>query len=274
MEQKPNYFFVLKTHMTWHRRLSAALVVAGVSIISGTTGAGDFYLRGGIGLDWTAKTTFTDTNCASPSPAALYGCGTGGDGAPYRSVGDFETAVALEAGIGWAVTSTVRLEGVIGYRPDLTFEGRANFLEPGRRQLVTADLSTLSGMMATYLDLPGLGLPELGPFAPFAGAGIGIIRTKISETHMTFPRTSTIVPGAHRSDVTWMATAGVATTLGERTTFDLAWRYTDLGVVKTGRGEGRVVWHNGSREPLLLDLAPTRAKLRSHGLWLSLRYAF
>ena len=70
-----------------------------------------------------------------------------------------------------------------------------------------------------------------------------------------------------------MVTAGVATALNERTTLDLAWRYTDLGAVHTGRDEGRVVWRDGSREPLPLDLAATRAKLRSHGLRLSLRYA-
>ena len=70
-----------------------------------------------------------------------------------------------------------------------------------------------------------------------------------------------------------MVTAGVATALSERTTLDLAWRYTDLGAIHTGRGEGRVVWRDGSREPLPLDLAATRAKLRSHGLRLSLRYA-
>ena len=57
---------------------------------------------------------------------------------------------------------------------------------------------------------------------------------------MTFLRTTTVVPGASR----------------------------------TGRGAGRVVWRDGSREPLPLDLAATRARLASHGLRLSLRYAF
>ena len=69
-------------------------------------------------------------------------------------------------------------------------------------------------------------------------------------------------------------TAGVATALNERTTLDLAWRDTDLDAVHTGRGDGRVVWRDGSREPRLLDLAATRARFRSHGLGLSLRYAF
>ena len=91
---------------------------------------------------------------------------------------------------------------------------------------------------------------------------------------MTFPRTTTTVPGAGRTDVAWMVTAGLAAALRERTTLELAWRYTDLGEVRTGRGAGRVVWRDGSREPLPLDLAATRGRLKGHGLRLSLRFAF
>ena len=55
---------------------------------------------------------------------------------------------------------------------------------------------------------------------------------------------------------------------------ELACRYTDLGEVRTGRGAGRVVWRDGSREPLPLDLAATRGRLKGPGLRLSLRFAF
>ena len=129
-------------------------------------------------------------------------------------------------------------------------------------------------MVVGYVDLPGLGLPKIGPFGPFIGAGVGVVRTRIGQTRMTFPRTTTIVPGASRVGLAWMLTAGVAVALGERATLDLAWRYSDLGEVRTGRGEGRVVWRDGSREPRPLDLAATRANLASHGLLLSVRYAF
>ena len=66
---------------------------------------------------------------------------------------------------------------------------------------------------------------------------------------MTFPRTTTIVPGASRSNVAWMVTAGFAVPSTGRMTLDLAWRYTDLGEIRTGRGAGGVVWRDGSREP-------------------------
>ena len=91
---------------------------------------------------------------------------------------------------------------------------------------------------------------------------------------MEFTRTTTIVSGGQRTNLAWMLTAGVSIPLRERVTLDLAWRYTDYGAVQTGKGRGRIVWRDGSRAPLELDLAPTKAELASHGLMLSLRYAF
>ena len=60
---------------------------------------------------------------------------------------------ALEAGLGYAASSTVRLEIVGEYRPHFEFEGMANFLAPGPRQSVAADASSLSGMVAAYIDM-------------------------------------------------------------------------------------------------------------------------
>ncbi|MDE0063051.1 MAG: hypothetical protein OXU72_09710 [Gammaproteobacteria bacterium] len=90
---------------------------------------------------------------------------------------------------------------------------------------------------------------------------------------MFFPRTTTVVPGGSRGGFAWTVTAGVATALSARTTLELSWRYSDLGTVQTGRGPGRVTWNDGSREPLRLVLAETRADLKGHGLRLSLRHA-
>lgn len=266
--------FKTPPHRLGWRGLASALLIAGAAMVSGAADAGDLYLRAGVGLDLPAETVFSDRDCSSTSPAALYGCGQGGDGAPLRSVGEFATAPALELGLGYTASPALRLEVLTEYRPRLDFEGRANFLEPQRRQSVAVDLSSLSAMLGAYVDLTELGLPGLGPLAPFVGAGAGVAHTRVGETRMTFPRTTTVVPGAHRTGFAWMLTAGVAMALSERATLDLAWRYTDLGEIRTGRGAGQVVWRDGSREPLPLDLAETRARLTSHGLRLSFRYAF
>ena len=139
--------------------------------------AADWYLRAGIGLDRAGKTIFRDRDCSSASPAALYGCGTGGDGAPYRSVGHFGTAIPFELGLGYTMTSAARIEVLVEYRPRFAFKGRANFLSPESRQSVSADLSSFAGMVAAYIDLPGVGVPKIGPFRPIVGAGLGVVRT-------------------------------------------------------------------------------------------------
>ena len=264
---------------TWIRAVLKAIVVsAAASSASFAQTAGDpsgsFYLRAGVGLDRSRDATFTDRDCSSETPAALFGCGAGPDGAPFNSSGDFGTMVGFEVGAGYVATHFLRLEATVSHRPSITFEGRANFLESTRRQDVSADLSTLSVMFTAYLDLAQLGVASLGPLSPFVGAGAGSSRIDIDETRMEFPRTRTIVPGDSRTNLAWMLTAGVAAPLASNVILDVSWRYTDFGTVETGRGAGRVVWRDGSRDPLPLDLAETRSDLRSHGIWASVRYLF
>ena len=69
------------------------------------------------------------------------------------------------------------------------------------------------------------------------------------ETRLTFPKARTLVPGTRRTALTWRLTAGLGMSWGERATLDLAWRYTDAGVIETGAGPGRVEWLDGSRDP-------------------------
>ena len=219
-----------------------ALMAAAATLLPGLAVAQDVYLRAGIDLSRPADTHFTDADCASLVPAALYGCGLGGDGAPLRSVGNVGTVAGVELGLGYAVAPAVRLEALLTYRPRFTFDGHANFLEPGRQQSVSVDLSSLSGVLAAYVDLPGLGVRSLGPFSPFVGGGLGAARVASGETRMTFPKTQTLVPGTRRTRLTWRLTAGLGMSWGARATLDFAWRYTDAGVIETRRrpGPGRM----------------------------------
>ena len=114
-----------------------ALMAAAATLLPGLAVAQDVYLRAGIDLSRPADTHFTDADCASLVPAALYGCGLGGDGAPLRSVGNVGTVAGVELGLGYAVAPAVRLEALLTYRPRSTFDGHANFLEPDRQQSVS-----------------------------------------------------------------------------------------------------------------------------------------
>ena len=61
---------------------SGSLAALALWMASGAAAAGDYYLRAGIGLDRPGEAAFTDKDCSSTVPAALYGCGSGRAGAP------------------------------------------------------------------------------------------------------------------------------------------------------------------------------------------------
>ena len=249
--------------------LAAALGAAPAAAL-----ADGFYIRAGLGMSQTLDTQFTDKDCSSVSPAALYGCGAGPDGAPRSSAGGFGVAPGAEFGIGFTVSQALRIESFVAYWPQFPFNGRANFLQASRRQEVFAHLSLKAGMLAAYAALDEIGMPKLGPFRPFAGVAVGAARARIRQTRMTFPRTSTYVPGGSHTGLAWMLTAGLELPLDDALTLEAAWRYADYGAVETGEGPGEVIWRDGSRAPLPLNLAPTRAALEGHGFRVSLRFAF
>ena len=258
----------------WHWSVILAIAIATTVPATAFT---QEYVRGGILLDRGQDTRFTDKDCRSESPAALYGCGKGIDGEALGSAGDFSVFPGFEVGVGYMLHPTLRLEAALQYRPDLSFDGSSNFTQSElmARRDVSAELSALSGMLAGYVDIFELLLLQFAtPIGPFIGVGAGLSHMEIGETRMDFPGTYTIVPGGNHLNFSWMLTAGVGVSLRGRMTVDIAWRYTDHGAIETSRGEGRVVWRDGSREPLQLDLGETRGHLRSHGLNVSLRYAF
>ena len=249
------------------------LVLVWMCIISGHVAAEERYFRIGLGLDRSANASFNDVDCNSVAPQSLYGCGTR-NGVLRGSAGDFGKLPVIEFGLGYR-TDPVRLELLAEYRHDFTFEGEANFLDPGRRQDVRAGVSSMSGMMAGFVDISALGLPERGQLTPFLGAGVGVAYSRIGQMTMTFPTTQTQMPGGSRTNFTWMATAGVSIAVNERARLDLAWRYSDLGEIHTPRGAGQVVRvSDGSQVVALPDLAPTKAKLTAQGIRISLRYPF
>ena len=260
------------------RRKGAVWVVLFIAVpiwlCSGAAAQADgLYFRAGGGVDWSEETRFKDKDCSGRARLALYGCGAGIDGAPLSSLGDFGVLGNYELGAGYGVADALRLEAVFQHRPSFSFKGRANFVQTRGRQETSADMSSLAGMLAAYVDLPRLGLPKLGPFSPFIGGGVGISHTDINKTRMRFTKTATIVPGGQELNFAWMLTAGVGTPLTEKITLDVAYRYTDSGTVETDNGIARVVNQAGTTL-VPLDIGKTRGHLASHGLHLSLRYTF
>ena len=250
------------------RRLILPLLMAALLLSCVSARAEGFYVRAALGVDWTRETRFRDADPTRGDVAALYGGVTGIDGKPTQTVGDFGAGAGFSLGIGRALTPALRLEAALAHRPELAFEGDANYRRTPGRQSVTADLSTTSAILTAYLDLP-----RIGGLRPFIGLGGGLSHVRIGRTLMRFPGLSqtTTVPGGRSLNFAWTASAGVAKPLTERLTLDVAWRYEDSGDVETDQGNIRVLRPD---RDLSILIGETRARLTGHGVRVSLRYAF
>ena len=243
----------------------------------------DRYVRAAIGAERALATRFMDKDCANDGGefVPLYGCGTGFDGKPFSSSGNFDTMRSFELAAGYIAAPFLRIEALVQRRAAFSFKGLANFsqLDRNSRRDVHVDASAVSVMFATYVDLPELGVPGIGALSPFVGAGVGHSRIKTSETRQEFRCTTTILPGGRNTNFAWMAAVGVSAPVSDRVTLDMSLRHTDLGQVETGRGDGGVYWRSNTpgctaRQAIPLKLSESRAELVSRGLWISLRYAF
>jgi len=96
---------------------------------------------------------------------------------------------------------------------------------------------------------------------------------RLSEMTYLFPGNKihkvTITPGGTKTDIAFMAAVGTGITLSKGIVLDISYRYTDLGRVETD--PGRMVLNN---IPAGIDIAGTRAPLRTQGLFAGVRWLF
>lgn len=234
--------------------------------------AKDPYLRFGIGLDRPAKTYFHDEDCRAIGGTLLYGCTPGNDDFPVkRSLGDFDNVTVLEIGMGLPIGRT-RLEYLLEYRPKFDFEGQSTW-NTSIQEATARNISSLASMVVGYVDFNHKSTSDEGKVVPFIGAGIGIARNKMNDFQIRFKNTTTTIPGTNKTNEAWMLTAGIGYKIDIKTTLDLAWQYTDLGSLYTGKGMGQV---NSNTTGDILNTwtqLPTVARLKGHGFRLSLRIA-
>lgn len=265
--------YLLRNRKVWCWIVALLFAIASV----GTAAAEDderFYGRLGVSVEQMGDTIFLDVDCDSNPQVPLYGCGQGPDGHPHRSIGDFNLANGLNLGIGIRFTPNFRIELSTESGRAPTFEGKTNFLAASQQQSVSAHLWSSSTSLVGYFDVPEMTLLGIRKNQPFLGAGIAASYNRINVTRMTFPRTITIVRGVSSTETGWLVTAGIAFPWGENRHLDLAWRYLDAGEVFTRAGRAHVLFQSGNRPPIDLNISPTRAKLESHALSLTIRSYF
>lgn len=255
--------------------LCIALLAAVIGTAVPERAFSDSYIRGSVLFDRPKGTGFLDDDCSTADDR--YACETGIDG-------DFETTTGLEVGLGYAMMPALRLEAALQYRPEFSFKGQAEISLLGRtaNRDFAAELDVWSAMLAAYLDIPipGFGLLRHTPLSPFIGVGGGVSRIDVGDARFGGDQLDArvnrlLLPGDHQFSFSWMLSAGIAVSLA-KWTVDVAWRYTDLGGVEsaTGIAEDACRLVGCNLPDIDLPLASTLGELRSHGLTLSLRYAF
>ena len=228
------------------------------------------YLRLGAGLQWPEPSALKDQRCSSTSPPALFGCGSGDDGRSLGAYGGFDQAPVVDAAIGYRWTSWLRTEALLHWSPQLNVSAQSNFLGAGSNQPVSASGNGLAGFGVLYVDGP-----SLATVRPFIGAGLGAARTSLSDVTYRFPAISsdavTVTSGGRSTSFAYLLTAGVSIPVSERLDLDLAYRWTDLGTVKTNAGSAKLVRPAGRSK---LAIAGTEIDLQTQAAVASLRFRF
>ncbi len=256
------------------KKLFGTLAVAVLCFAAIPVEAMDWYLRGGAGLDGSLAADFSDADSAATHPPALFGVGPGNDGRQIGAYGDFGRFLLMEAAVGKRILPWLRSEIAVAYRPNMKYSGYANFRGVPGGQPVSASADSISGMAHCYIDIATLFGVPMGRFQPYLGGGLGVSYNRLDEMSYGFPGN----PGAHKITVTpsgdhagfaCMATVGTGIALTDRIVVDIAYRYTDLGQVRTDAGRAFL-----NNRPDGIEIGETWAPLRTHGIFAGIRYLF
>ena len=204
--------------------LGAATLVAlavGASPSMAQVGSG-VYFRVDAGAGFGTNTTFTDT--APLSPSSTLG--------EVTLNGDAGTSVLGSAGIGVRLSPAFRVDVTASYMPDLRFSGQDSI---GVGSIATAKIKPRVGLVNAYVDFGGLaGLP-LSSAQPYLVASLGASRNQLDDINTTAPGLPPFhtIKGRTTTQLAWGLGAGIGFPLGRFVTFDVMYKYLDLGRMET-----------------------------------------
>lgn len=240
-----------------------------------STAAAGWYLRGALGYEKSLASNFSDTDCASSYPPALFGCVSGNDGQAIGSYGNFGHFPLAEIALGRQFLPWLRADFTLAYRFQMNYDGNANFLSVGPHQPVSAKADSFSSLANVFIDINGF-LPggKLWRFQPYVGGGVGLSYNRIGEMTFLFPENPgahkiSITPSGDRTDFTYMLAIGTGIVLTRHLSMDIAYRYFDLGRMETSPGNMSM-----DIKPAGIAINGIESRLRTHGVAIGLRYHF
>jgi opacity protein-like surface antigen len=210
------------------------------------------YIRADGGYGFSFDTRFKDVNFAQ----------TLGD--DVRVKGDSGSSPFYQAGLGFRFTRLFRVDVTANYLPSLKFSGTDNV---GLGTVNKAQVRSEAALVNAYFDLPPM-LTIFGPFVqPYFDFGIGAARDHVGAFFSTFPGiTGTIAPHTKTSPAIAFG-LGTAISLGRNSALDIAYRFMDLGELRTG---STVTSATG----VTTGLSPIKAELYANVVTAGIRFGF
>lgn len=219
--------------------------------------ASGLYLRGEVGYFWSRPADIGDRaawngpNCVICTGGSLDDVGNGG---------------MIGGGLGWRFNDWLRAEATVTYRGGLQLKDT-----DGSGYSYRSDINSTAGMLTLLVDSPW----RLGPLQPFAGAGLGFAHNRMggisqSATVSGLP-VSESDPGGSNTGFAWQATAGLAWQFMPNLTAELAYRYVDLGKLRTSSGNSQVTIGTAS---VTVPTGGVEGNLRGQEALLALRWSF
>lgn len=205
--------------------LGAATLVAlaaGTSPSMAQVGSG-VYFRLDAGAGFSTDMTFKDTNPLAPNSTL------GG----LNQVGDASTSGLLSAGIGLRLSPVFRLDLTGSYLPWLRFDGHDCGCS-GSILNSTARIKSSVGLVNGYVDFGGLAGFPASSAQPYLVASLGAARNQLDTVMVSSGGIPLFnVSGKSKLGVAWGLGAGVGFPLGRFVTFDVMYKYLDLGEVRS-----------------------------------------
>lgn len=194
----------------------------GASPAMAQIGAG-VYFRVDAGGGLSTDMTFKDTDPQAPN--ATLGA--------LSQTGDAGTSGLLSAGIGVRLSPAFRVDLTGSYLPWLRFNGHDCSCS-GSTLNSAARIKSSVGLVNGYVDFGGLAGFPAASAQPYLVASLGAARNQLDTVTVSTGGVPLFaISGKTKMDVAWGLGAGIGFPLGRFVTFDLMYKYLDLGKLES-----------------------------------------
>ena len=199
--------------------LCAAALAASVAVAPGAMA--QVYLRIDGGGAISANTDLEDTNPTASNTTLGFD----------RFNGDLGTSPLGSAGIGYRISPSFRMDLTGSYVTPLDFRG-TDALGLG----ATARAKPIFGLLNSYIDFAALAGMPASSVQPFLVFGLGASHTQLDT--VTAASGVVIASGRTKTQFAWGIGGGVGFPLGRVVTFDVMYKYIDLGNAESASSVG------------------------------------